>query len=138
MHEWQVGRIIRAIEVYEVTGKTMSQTMAESRLIPSPYEPTIYGLTAKDRNVLYERINLRVDIMMEKGLEEEARLVMETAPNSTCAQAIGYKEFAPCFSGQCSLEDTVEAIKLNTRHYAKRQLSWFRRDKRINWINIDE
>ncbi|MBR6408399.1 MAG: tRNA (adenosine(37)-N6)-dimethylallyltransferase MiaA [Clostridia bacterium] len=137
LHPNNLGRIIRAIEVYTTTGKTMSQAVMESRLAPSPYDPVIFGLTAQDRRVLYDRIERRVDIMMQKGLEREALYVLRSAPGSTCAQAIGYKEFIPYFNNECDISAVAGAIKLNTRHYAKRQLSWFRRDDRIRWINID-
>ena len=92
-----------------------------------------------DRAVLYDRINRRVDLMIEQGLEEEARMLYqnEKARGTTCFQAIGYKEFEKYFSGEEDLNGTSERIKLGSRHYAKRQLTWFRRDEKINWLFTD-
>lgn len=131
-------RLIRAIEIYRVTGRTMTQHLKESRRNESPYRACQIGLNCSDREFLYRRINDRVDQMMQQGLEEEARAVYSLKQVSkTALQAIGYKEFFPYFRGECSLSETVEQIKRESRRYAKRQLTWFRRDSEINWIDID-
>ena len=130
-------RIIRAIEVYKTTGITMSEHNANSRLNDSPYNVVKIGLTATDRQFLYDRINKRVDIMVENGLVEEAREFIDVKHGSTSAMAIGHKELVPYFNGDADLESCLENLKMQTRRYAKRQLTWFRRDEKINWFNID-
>lgn len=137
LHPNNIGRIIRAIEIYKTTGITMTRQLELSRQIESPYQLCMIGLTYSDRQKLYDRINLRVDKMMEWGLLEEAEMALNIS-GSTALQAIGYKEFIPYFNNECSLDEAVESLKQNTRRYAKRQLSWFRRDDRINWMNVDQ
>lgn len=138
LHENNLNRIVRAIEVYKVTGKTISQHKIESRKEKSPYNPCIIGLTFKDRDKLYERINLRVDKMLKDGLVQEARDIYQKGNLATANQAIGYKELIPYFKGEDELNSCIENLKKKTRRYAKRQLTWFRRDKRIYWIYLDE
>ena len=104
----------------------------------SPYEVCFIGLDAEDRQFLYDRIDRRVDIMLERGLESEAREYLASANGTTSAQAIGYKELRPYFDGEIPLEQAVENLKRATRRYAKRQLTWFRRNERINWLYIDK
>ena len=104
----------------------------------SPYDVCFIGLDAEDRQFLYDRIDRRVDIMLERGLESEAREYLATASSSTSAQAIGYKELRPYIDGDVSLNEAVENLKRATRRYAKRQLTWFRRNERINWLYIDK
>ena len=135
LHENNQSRVIRALEVYRTTGKTMSQLQKESRTIPSPYEPCMIALDY-DRSQLYDRINRRVDIMLRDGLIEEAREFYEAEDYPTAAQAIGYKELLPYLKGEQTLETCVEKLKQETRKYAKRQLTWFRRDERIHWIKV--
>ncbi len=130
-------RIIRAIEVYMTTGKTISQYNDESKTIESPYKVVKIGLTATDRQFLYDRINKRVDIMVENGLLDEARETYNSNLSSTAAVAIGHKELIPYLEGNAELEDCIEVLKMQTRRYAKRQLTWFNRDKDIHWLNID-
>ena len=130
-------RIIRALEVYRVTGITMSEHIGKSQLNPSPYDPLIIGLDFRDRQTLYDRINRRVDDMMEKGLLKEAETVLKSN-QKTASQAIGYKELIPYLDGQSTLSEAVENIKMETRRYAKRQLTWFRRDKRAQWLFVDD
>ena len=132
------GRVIRALEVYTLTGYTMSYQIAQSTREPSRYQPLILGLTAKDREFLYDRIDKRVDLMVEHGLLDEAQEWLAREPGPTAAQAIGIKEVLPYLNGEKSLEDCLEQLKLDTRHYAKRQLTWFRREPDIHWIFIDE
>ena len=129
-------RIVRAFEVYRSTGITVSEQNRLSREQESPYDPLIIGITFEDRQKLYERINTRVDIMLENGLLEEAK--GSSQKGITAAQAIGHKEFIPYFNGEVSLNDAIENLKRETRRYAKRQLTWFRRDERINWIYADK
>ena len=131
-------RIIRAIEFYMVTGITISEQNEKSRLINSKYEHIIIGLTASDRQYLYDRINKRVDRMIEQGLVKEAREVLSSSLSDTSSKAIGYKQLIPYFNGTEELEACVERIKMETRRYAKRQLTWFKRNENIIWINIDE
>ncbi len=137
LHENNLLRIVRAIEVFRLTGKKMSEWVKESRNNPSPYDFCIIGLNYKDRNNLYERVNRRVDIMMDEGLLDEAKKVLN-GELKTSAQAIGYKELKPFINGDLPLGVCVEKLKQGTRNYAKRQLTWFRRDERINWVYPDE
>ena len=137
LHENNLLRIVRAIEVYRLTGTTMSEWVKRSRGEESPYHFCMIGLNYKDRQNLYDRINLRVDQMMKAGLLEETRQVLD-APLQTAAQAIGYKELKPYLMGELPLDICVEKLKQSTRRYAKRQLTWFRRDGRIHWIYPDE
>ncbi len=131
-------RIIRAFEIYRATGKTQTEQKNLSRLLPTPYKPVYLGINYRDRNILYDRINRRVDIMLENGLLEEAKEFFDTPTNMTACQAIGYKELAPYFKGEKNLEECVESLKIETRHYAKRQLTWFRKNESINWFYADE
>lgn len=135
--EKNVKRIIRAIEVYKTTGITMTQHNLDSRCIESPYKAVKLGLTAQDRQFLYDRINKRVDIMVENGLVEEAKEFLDTKHSNTSSMAIGHKELLPYLTGDAELEDCLENLKMQTRRYAKRQLTWFNRDKDIIWLYID-
>ncbi len=131
-------RVIRALEVYEVTGIPFSRHKELNRMQDSLYNACMIGLTYKDRNVLYDRINKRVDIMLQKGLIEECRAVYENEKLGTACQAIGYKELIPYFENKKTKEECIDKIKQYSRNYAKRQLTWFRRDERIQWVEIDE
>ncbi len=133
-----VSRIIRAIEIYRTTGITMTEHMIHSRLEPSPYSYCMIGLDYTDRNILYEQINQRVEKMLEMGLVKEAREVLEFKNSQTALQAIGYKELIPYFYGDLTLHEAVDNIKRETRRYAKRQLTWFRRNQNIHWLKVDE
>lgn len=132
-------RIIRAIEIYEVTGKPMSEQNKNFRKPIDKYNLVMVGLNM-DREKLYERINLRVDKMVEEGLVEEVSKLLEMGYNKDLVsmQGIGYKEIISYLEGELTLEESLELIKKGTRNYAKRQLTWFRRDKRIKWVNLDE
>ena len=130
-------RVIRAIELYRTTGKTMTQHLADSRRNPSSYQVCMIGLNYQDRSVLYDRINRRVDEMMAQGLLEEARILLQGEGGKTALQAIGYKELKPYFDGERSLEESVAFMKQATRRYAKRQLTWFRREEKIHWLYPD-
>lgn len=134
LHENNVSRVIRALEVYKTTGHTIAQAKRASRMKPSPYQFILLTLDFEERSQLHERINRRVDQMMALGLEQEARSCFEQPNRPTAAQAIGCKELYPYFRGERTLEECVEELKLRTRQYAKRQLVWFRRDKRFHRI----
>ena len=136
--EKNVKRIIRAIEFYKTTGKTISEQIENSRLIESPYKAIKIGLNFKDREKLYDRINRRVDLMLEQGLLEEAFQVINSDLSYTSVKAIGYKELMPYFNKEKTLEECIDKLKQETRRYAKRQITWFKRDTDINWIYIDE
>ncbi|MBQ3006698.1 MAG: tRNA (adenosine(37)-N6)-dimethylallyltransferase MiaA [Clostridia bacterium] len=138
LHINNLGRIIRALEIHHTTGKTKTVQNEESRKIPSPFRTTAICLDARERQFLYDRINKRVDIMLENGLLEEARAFFESPLGRTAKQAIGYKELNPYFSGEKSLDECIENLKMQTRRYAKRQLTWFRRDEKIKFLYIDD
>lgn len=131
-------RIIRALEIYKTTGITMSEQNKLSKPDESPYDYLKIGLDFKQREALYDRINLRVDRMMDAGLVEEARAFFAANAGSTAVQAIGYKELEPYIKGEAELDVCVESLKRATRRYAKRQLTWFRRDKNAKWFYVDE
>lgn len=137
IHPNNVKRIIRAIELYRTTGVTMTQQIANSMSRPSAYDPCIIGINFDDRNLLYKRINLRVDNMVKHGLLDEAKKFLDSDVGSTAIGAIGYKELIPYFEGKCELELALDKLKTRTRNYAKRQLTWFRKNKDINWIYAD-
>ena len=131
-------RIIRALEFYHTTGTTITEQLAQSRQTPSPYRAVKLGLNFKDREKLYDRINRRVDQMLAQGLIEEAQRVLASPLSCTSVMAIGYKELMPYFQNEATLEECIEKLKRETRRYAKRQLTWFRRDKEIHWLYADE
>lgn len=136
LHPNNRRRIIRAFEVYIKTGKTFTEQNALSKNGETEIEPLVLGITYNDREKLYERINRRVDLMFENGLLEEAKTTFGNNKKGGF-QAIGHKELYPIFSGESTLEDCIEKLKQQTRRYAKRQLTWFRRDSRINWFYPD-
>lgn len=138
IHKNNSKKIIRALEIYYQTGKTITEQNASSHLCGEKLDYVIVALNAKDREYLYERINRRVDIMLEEGLLEEAEEYFRNFNNATSAQAIGYKELKPYFDGVLSLEECTENLKMQTRRYAKRQLTWFRRNENVNWLYIDD
>ncbi len=137
LHENNIGRVIRALEVYKTTGHTISEAKKNSRLNPSPYNFVMITLDFADREQLRHRINERVDKMAENGLVDEARACFLQENRPTAAQAIGCKELYPYFRGEKSLSECLDELKLRTRQYAKRQLTWFRRDKRFSPIVIN-
>ncbi len=138
LHYNNTVRVIRALEVFEITGRKLSNFKEESRLEPSPYDAVMLGLNYSDRQKLYERINLRVDKMVEEGLIEEARAVYMTGQMKTAANAIGFKELIPYFENKADLDECIDKIKQETRRYAKRQLTWFRKNAKIQWVLLDE
>ena len=138
LHLNDKSRIIRALEIYKTTGKTMTEQKVISREEETPFDVLYIGINYRDRNVLYDRINLRVDLMLENGLLEEAKDFYNTSSDTTACQAIGYKELAPYFKGELPLAECVEKLKQETRRYAKRQLTWFRKNENINWVYPDD
>lgn len=132
-------RVIRALEVYEASGKTMTEWNRLSKAEVRPYDSLIIGLAFFDRQTLYEQIDKRVDDMMARGLldEVERLLSLGLRHTPTAGQAIGYKEFYPYFEGVSTLEDCVETLKRKTRRYAKRQITWFKRNPAIHWLLRD-
>lgn len=138
IHKNDLKRIVRALELFETTGKTMTEQRRLSHLEKSGYNFCLIGLTAENRQFLYDRINARVDLMLKNGLLEEAKSFFENEHSKTAKQAIGYKELKPYLDGSLSLFDAAENLKRETRRYAKRQLSWFRRNEKINWLYIDK
>ncbi len=135
--ERNVKRIIRAIEVYKTSGVTFTEHNKRSRDKKSPYKVVKFGLTATDRQFLYDRINRRVDLMVESGLVKEAEVYMKEKHSNTSSMAIGHKELLPYFQGEATLETCLENLKMQTRRYAKRQLTWFKRDENTHFLNID-
>ena len=139
VHPNNLPRVIRALELFEATGRRMSDQRREARPAEAPYHALCLCLTCRDRAVLYSRIDRRVDEMVENGVLDEARRVYEHRETyRTAAQAIGYKEFFPYFAGEQSLADCTEKLKQATRNYAKRQLTWFRRQNEAVWLYLDE
>ena len=138
IHSNDLKRIVRALEVYHITGKTITYYQQESKKLPSKYNLKMIGLII-DRSKLYDRINKRVDNMVDNGLVEEVKALKELGCNKshTSMQGLGYKEILEYLDGELSLNEAIEKIKIETRHFAKRQLSWFRRDERIKWFEID-
>lgn len=137
LHPNNKGRVLRALTVYQATGKTMSERLADSRKNPSPFAPLFIGISYRDRAKLYERINIRVDKMLEEGLLDEVKNIMEKH-GKTSIQAIGHKELQPYIKGEKSLESAVETLKQETRRYAKRQLTWFRKNPAMHWFYKDD
>ncbi len=129
-------RIIRALEVYYETGETITEHNRKTQEIPPRYTPVWFGLDDEKRQSLYDRIDRRVDIMLQQGLMAEIHrlLAMGIPKNCTAMQAIGYKEFLGYLDGQCTLEDAANLLKQSSRHYAKRQLTWFRRNPNMHWL----
>ena len=129
-------RLIRALEVYYETGETITAHNLKTQAIPPRYTPLWIGLDFEDRAELYRRIDLRVDIMLENGLVEEIQSLLQRGISAKCTamQAIGYKEFVAALDGNCTLEEAADEVRKGSRHYAKRQLTWFRRNKAIHWL----
>ena len=129
-------RMIRALEVYQETGETITEHNRKTQLIPPKYSPLWFGLDFEPRQALYDRIDLRVDIMLELGLVEEIRNLLASGIPEKCTamQAIGYKEFVDALDGRCTIEEAAAQVQQASRRYAKRQLTWFRRNKAMNWL----
>jgi len=136
LHENNVKRVIRALETFEASREPAKQRIERSRAKSSPYDACVIGIEFEDRQLLYDRIDNRVDAMLKAGLTEEARRhVGAGLPCGTAAQAIGHKELLPYFNGECDIDVCIDNLKRKTRNYAKRQLTWFRKDMGANKIN---
>lgn len=135
LHPADKRRIVRAVEIYILTGETITRHDEETKKRPKRYDAVKIALTFADRAVLYDRINARVDKMVSDGLFDEVKGLLDSglSPESTSMQAIGYKEPAAYFRGEMSKDEAVELIKLSSRRYAKRQLTWLRRDTTVLW-----
>ncbi len=133
-------RIIRALEVYLETGETITAHNRKTQEIAPKYSPLWLGLDFEPRALLYERINRRVDVMLEAGLVEEIKTLLSSGIPDSCTamQAIGYKEFVAALDGQCTIEEAADEVRKASRHYAKRQLTWFRRNKQMHWLTRRE
>ena len=139
VHPNNTPRVIRALELYRATGRKMSAEREAARPAEKPYRSLCLCLTCRDRAVLYDRIERRVNLMVENGVLAEAKQVYDHRDTyRTAAQAIGYKEFFPYFEGTGSLDECTARLKQATRNYAKRQLTWFRRQNDAVWLYIDE
>lgn len=131
-------RIIRVLEIYHETGKTKTQQEIESRKNEVKYDYKVFAITM-ERSILYERINKRVDIMVEQGLIQEVQnLIQKYDQYPTAMQALGYKEIKQYLEGNTSKEEAIETIKQETRRYAKRQLTWFRKNKETIWLDASK
>lgn len=140
IHPNNVRRVIRALEIYQLTGVTKTEWDKRSLSPEAAYDARILALDYHDRTILHRRIEMRVDIMMEQGLEAEVRALYEAGllrEKSIAAQAIGYKEFLPYLAGESTLVVVAEEIKCATRRYARRQLTWFRRYANAMWLYPD-
>lgn len=138
LHTSDKRRIVRALALYECCGITMTRQYENSRAEESPYNAFYIGINYRNRDILYDRINRRVDIMLKKGLLDEAKEYYDLSRETTACQAIGYKELAPYFNGSMTLAECTENLKRETRRYAKRQLTWFRRNENIHWLYADD
>ena len=129
-------RMIRALEVFQETGETITEHNRKTQLIPPKYSPLWFGLDFESRQELYDRIDLRVDIMLQQGLVEEIKNLLASGIPEKCTamQAIGYKEFVDALDGRCTIEEAAAQVQQSSRRYAKRQLTWFRRNKAMNWL----
>ena len=132
-------RILRALEVYLETGETITEHNRKTQAVPPRYSPLWLGLDFARRGELYRRIDLRVGLMLEQGLVKEIRgLLADGIPErATAMQAIGYKEFVDALDGRCTIEEAADQVRQSSRRYAKRQLTWFRRNKAIHWLIRD-
>ncbi|MBR6119868.1 MAG: tRNA (adenosine(37)-N6)-dimethylallyltransferase MiaA [Oscillospiraceae bacterium] len=140
LHVSDRKRIVRAMEVFLITGMPLSYHNEQSKKRPPKYQPAWIGLNFRNRSKLYARVDARVDRMLEQGLEAEVRRLLEAGidPKTTAMQAIGYKEMAAALRGECTVKQAADRIKQASRNYAKRQLTWFRRNEAIRWLYVDE
>lgn len=138
IHKNNIKRVKRALEIYYAGGVNKTEQDKKALEKDSPYNCLYIGLNFKDRENLYKRINLRVDKMLESGLLEEAKAFFEKDVSKTSVQAIGIKELKPYLDGEKTLFECVDTIKRETRRYAKRQITWFKRNENVNWFYPDE
>ncbi len=136
LHPKDRKRVLRALEVYYETGETITSHNRKTQALPSRYEPLWLGLDFEPRQRLYDRIDRRVDIMLEQGLVPEIQALLDAGIPTSCTamQAIGYKEFVAALDGTISIEEAAAQVQQASRHYAKRQLTWFRRNGKIRWL----
>ena len=129
-------RIIRALEVFYETGETITAHNLRTQAIPPRFDPLWIGLNFTERQDLYDRIDRRVDIMLQMGLVDEIKSLLHSGipPKCTAMQAIGYKEFVAALEGRCTIEEAADEVRKGSRHYAKRQLTWFRRNQAMIWL----
>jgi len=135
LHENNVKRVVRALETFEVSGKLSTERLEQSRSVCSSFATRMFAVRFENRNILYERIEQRIGKMIEAGLVDEAKKIVL---NSTSSQALGHKELQPFFRGYETLETCMNTLKQKTRNYAKRQLTWFRKDERIQWLDFTD
>lgn len=140
LHPNDHKRIVRALEVYRSTGKTITQHNRETQAIPPRYDALTIGLAFQDRQAMWRRIDQRVDEMVAAGLEDEVRRLLTSgiSPKCTAMQAIGYKEFTQALSGEMTWQEAADVVKLRSRQYAKRQLTWFGRNPNTRWVRWDD
>ena len=140
LHPNDHKRIVRALEVYRSTGKTITQYNRETQAIPPRYNALTIGLAFQDRQAMWRRIDQRVDEMVAAGLEDEVRRLLTSgiSPKCTAMQAIGYKEFTQALSGEMTWQEAADVVKLRSRQYAKRQLTWFGRNPNTRWVRWDD
>lgn len=140
LHPNDHKRIVRALEVYRSTGKTITQHNRETQAIPPRYNALTIGLAFQDRQAMWRRIDQRVDEMVAAGLEDEVRRLLTSgiSPKCTAMQAIGYKEFTQALSGEMTWQEAADVVKLRSRQYAKRQLTWFGRNPNTRWVRWDD
>ena len=142
IHPHNVKRVVRALEYIQLCGEPFSAQAQRSRAAQSPYQYVMLCLSFRNRETLYRRIDARVDSMLAQGLLEEAKPFFNRCQESqnipTAAQAIGYKELFPYFQGEISLEEAVEAVKRESRRYAKRQITWFKREEQVEFLYVDD
>jgi len=137
IHPNNIRRVVRALEICHTTGKTIAQLRGGTKGIADKYRIKIFGLTSSRENI-YSRINDRVDGMFEEGLVKEVKRLSKKRPGKTARAALGYREALKFLKGETDLETAKDAMKQNTRRYAKRQLTWFRADGRIKWFDVDK
>ena len=138
LHPNNTRRILRSLEIFFTTGKTKTEQDKCSKENGTIFDTVMIGITYENREKLYERINRRVDIMLRNGLLEEAKSTLKLTKGVGAAQAIGHKELHKFLLGEATLDEVVENLKRETRRYAKRQLTWFRRREDINWVYADK
>lgn len=140
LHPSDQKRIIRAMEVYLETGETITEHNRKTQLLPPKYTPVWFALEDVDRQTLYQRIDLRVEKMLADGLLDEIRGLLGRGISEKCTamQAIGYKEFVDALSGRSSIDKAIKLVQQSSRHYAKRQLTWFRRNPAVHWLRREK
>jgi tRNA dimethylallyltransferase len=137
LHPNDVRRVIRALEVYYQTGKSITEYQYTHKETRPKYKQVMFGLNM-DRKLLYQRIEQRVDLMIANGLVEEVKQLLEKHGHfATALQGLGYKEIAAYLKGEYTLPEAIEILKRDTRRFAKRQITWFKADQRIKWLNVD-